>query len=81
MLSSPAVVHDEQYLARGAFVDATHPEHGTFQHIGHAFAGTVRPAAPVVARDATTTETDELLAGAGLSTDDIAKLRDAGVVA
>ena len=81
VLSIPEVVHDEQYLARGAFVDATHPEHGTFQQIGHAFAGTVRPAEPVVARDATTTETDELLAGAGFSTDDIAKLRDAGVVA
>ena len=81
VLSVSEVVTDEQYLARGAFVDATHPEHGAFRQIGHAFAGTVRPAEPVVARDATTTETDELLAAAGFSADDITKLRDAGVVA
>jgi len=81
VLSVAEVVADEQYLARGAFVDATHPEHGAFRQIGHAFAGTVRPAEPVVARDATTTETDELLAAAGFAADDITKLRDAGVVA
>lgn len=81
VLSISEVVEDEQYAARGAFVDATHPEHGAFRQIGHAFAGTVRPAEPVVARDATTTETDELLAAAGLSADEITKLRDAGVVA
>jgi alpha-methylacyl-CoA racemase len=81
VLSIPEVVQDEQYLARGAFVGATHPEHGAFEQIGHAFAGTVRPAEPVVARDAATTETDELLAAAGFSADDITKLRDAGVVA
>ena len=81
VLSVAEVVDDEQYLARGAFVDATHPEHGAFRQIGHAFAGTVRPTEPVVARDATTTETDELLAAAGFSADDITKLRDAGVVA
>jgi alpha-methylacyl-CoA racemase len=81
VLAVAEVVNDEQYLARGAFVDAVHPEHGTFRQIGHAFAGTVRPAEPVVARDATTTETDQLLAAAGFSADDITKLRDAGVVA
>ena len=81
VLSIPEVVEDEQYLARGAFVDAVHADHGPFRQIGHAFAGTTRPTEPVVARDATVTETDELLAGAGFSADEITKLREAGVVA
>jgi alpha-methylacyl-CoA racemase len=81
VLSVAEVVDDEQYLARGAFVDVTHPEHGRFRQIGKAFAGTLRPREPVIARDATTTETDALLAAAGLSTEEIEKLRDAGVVA
>jgi alpha-methylacyl-CoA racemase len=81
VLAISEVVEDEQYLARGAFVDATHAEHGAFRQIGHAFAGTVRPTEPVVARDTTTTETDELLTAAGLSADEITKLREAGVIA
>jgi alpha-methylacyl-CoA racemase len=81
VLSVAEVVDDEQYLARGAFVDVVHPEHGWFRQIGHAFAGTIAPTEPVVARDPTITETDELLAAAGLSQEEIEKLLDAGVVA
>jgi hypothetical protein len=40
-----------------------------------------RPDAPYEARDATITDTDAVLAGAGFSADEIAKLQDAGVVA
>ncbi|MBV8693525.1 MAG: CoA transferase [Actinobacteria bacterium] len=39
VLSVPEVVHDEQYDARGAFVDATDPEHGTFKQVGYVLAG------------------------------------------
>ena len=67
----PEVVDDEQYLARGAFVDAHAPRaRRRSGRSGTVFAGTVRPTEPYVARDATTTETDELLAAAGLSDDD-----------
>jgi alpha-methylacyl-CoA racemase len=81
VLSVAELVDDDQYLARGAFVEVEHPEHGSFRQIGHAFAGAIRPREPVIARDAATTETDELLAAAGVSAEEIAKLRDAGVVA
>jgi len=39
VLSVPEVVADQQYEARGAFVDAEHPEHGTFRQVGYVFAG------------------------------------------
>jgi alpha-methylacyl-CoA racemase len=42
VLSVPEVVADEQFLARGAFVTATHPEHGRFRQVAPTLAGTVR---------------------------------------
>ncbi|MCU1450770.1 MAG: Carnitine dehydratase, partial [Acidimicrobiales bacterium] len=38
--SIPEVVADEQYAARGAFVDAEDPEHGHFRQVGYVLAGT-----------------------------------------
>jgi crotonobetainyl-CoA:carnitine CoA-transferase CaiB-like acyl-CoA transferase len=43
VLSVPELVHDEQYDARGAFVEATDPEHGTFRQVGYVLAGTRAP--------------------------------------
>jgi crotonobetainyl-CoA:carnitine CoA-transferase CaiB-like acyl-CoA transferase len=40
VLSVPEVVADEQYRARGAFVDAEDPEHGRFRQVGYVLAGT-----------------------------------------
>jgi alpha-methylacyl-CoA racemase len=40
VLSVPELVDDPQYLARGAFVDAALPEHGTFRQVGCVLAGT-----------------------------------------
>jgi alpha-methylacyl-CoA racemase len=43
VLSVPEVVGDEQFDARGAFVDATDPEHGPFRQVGYTLAGTRAP--------------------------------------
>jgi alpha-methylacyl-CoA racemase len=81
VLSVPEVVDDAQLVARGAFVKATHPEHGTFAQVGPTLAGMVRPTDPYAVRPTTVTDTDELLAGAGVTPARCAELRQAGVVA
>ena len=81
VLTVPEVVDDEQFVARGDFVDAHHADAGDFRQVGPVFAGMAQPAEPYEARDATATETDELLRAAGLSADEIAKLHESGVVA
>ena len=82
VLSVPEVVNDPQFVARGAFVEAKHPDHGTFRQVGPTFAGTVAaPAGPYDVRDATVTDTDELLQAAGFTGDECADLREAGVIA
>jgi alpha-methylacyl-CoA racemase len=82
VLSVPEVVNDPQFAARGAFAEAKHPDHGTFRQVGPTFAGTVAaPAGPYDVRDATVTDTDELLQAAGFTVDECAELREAGVIA
>jgi alpha-methylacyl-CoA racemase len=81
VLTMPEAIADEQFVARGDFVDATHPDHGVFRQVGPVFAGMERPDVPYEARDATLTDTDAVLAAAGLSGDELTKLHDAGVIA
>ncbi|TMM18633.1 MAG: CoA transferase [Actinobacteria bacterium] len=81
VLSVPEVVEDPQLSARGAFVKATHPQHGTFLQVAPVLAGSERPEGSYRVRDAGETDTDELLAGVGMSPDDCARLRASGVVA
>jgi alpha-methylacyl-CoA racemase len=82
VLSVPEVVNDPQFVARGAFVEAKHPDHGTFRQVGPTFAGTVAaPAGPYEVRDVRVTDTDELLRAAGFTEDECAELRAAGVIA
>lgn len=78
VLAVPEVVEDAQ-LRRG-LVDTVHPTHGTFRSVGPTLAGQVREDRYEV-RDGTETDTDALLAGAGMSADEITKLRDAGAIA
>jgi alpha-methylacyl-CoA racemase len=40
VLSVPEVVKYEQFVARNAFVDADHPDHGAFRQVGYVLAGT-----------------------------------------
>src|SRR5438270_1270910 len=39
VLSVPELVEDEQYVARGAFVEASDSDHGTFGPVGYVLAG------------------------------------------
>ena len=57
------------------------PDHGTFRQVGPTFAGHGAAAEPYEVRDATVTDTDELLTAAGFSADELAKLHEAGVIA
>jgi alpha-methylacyl-CoA racemase len=80
VLTVPEAIADEQFVARGDFVDAVHPEQGTFRQVGPVFAGMQRPDAPYEARDATITDTDAVLTDAGFSADEIATLHDRDAV-
>ncbi len=81
VLTVPEAIVDEQFVARGDFVGAAHVDQGTFRQVGPVFAGMERPDEPYEARDATATDTDALLEAVGLSADERAKLREAGVIA
>jgi alpha-methylacyl-CoA racemase len=81
VLSVPEVVVDAHFVARGAIADAVHPVEGAFRQVAPVLAGAVRAEGPLPVPDAATTDTDELLAGIGLSGGEVAKLREAGVVA
>jgi alpha-methylacyl-CoA racemase len=82
VLSVPEVVDDPQFAARRAIVEAKHPDHGTFRQVGPTFAGTTAaPAGPYEVRDATETDTDELLVAAGFTIDECRALREAGAIA
>ena len=81
VLSVPELVDDPQYVARGVVVEATHPTAGSFRQLGPLLAGTVAPEGAVALPDWATTDTDDVLAGAGFDADEIARLRDEGAVA
>jgi alpha-methylacyl-CoA racemase len=81
VLAVDEVASDPQYVARGAFVTAKHPVHGDFRQVGALWAGALPVAPDQEVRDASTTDTDALLAAAGLSGSEIADLRSRGLVA
>jgi alpha-methylacyl-CoA racemase len=74
-------VRDPQFAARGVFGRAEHPVEGGFAQLAPPFAGMARSDGPVPVRDARETDTDDLLARAGLPADEIERLRAEGVVA
>jgi alpha-methylacyl-CoA racemase len=79
VLTIPEVVEHRQFVARGAFVEAEHPNHGRFRQVGAVLAGQTEP--PGALPDMKATDTDALLRAAGLSADEIKKLREEGAVA
>ncbi len=81
VLEVDEVVQDAQYLARGAFVTAKHPAHGAFRQVGAVWAGALPVPPDQEVRDVATTDTDDLLAAAGVPPTEIAALRDTGVIA
>lgn len=82
VLDIAEVTADAQFRHRGLFVDATHPDAGTFAQVAPPLAGMARPdgAHPVVLRRGEDTDTDALLSECGYGDDEIAKLREKGVI-
>jgi alpha-methylacyl-CoA racemase len=76
----PELVDDPHYASRGVFMQAEHPEHGQFKQVGPILAGGDRDQPTFAVRPLGETDTDALLEGAGMSDEQIASLRDAGVV-
>ncbi len=72
---------DEQYAARGAVVDATHPTEGRFRQVGPVLAGQPGQGEPVDVPDWSQTSTDEVLAEVGYSPDELQALRHDEVIA
>jgi crotonobetainyl-CoA:carnitine CoA-transferase CaiB-like acyl-CoA transferase len=63
------------------FAEAQHPTAGRFRQVAPPLAGMPRAAEPVPVPDGSRTDTDTLLAAAGVAPDEIAQMRSAGVVA
>lgn len=86
VLTVPEAIVDAQYEARGAIVDAVSPDTtigdgGRFRQAGTLLAGTDTAARSFTVPDATATATDELLAAAGYTADQLAALRTEGAIA
>ena len=79
--SVPDLVDDPQLRARGVFVEAEHPTAGTFRQLGPLLAGMDKTPRTHAVPDASVTDTDALLTEAGLGADEVASLRERGVVA
>ena len=77
----PELVDDRHVAARGLIVEAKHDTAGTFRQLGTLLAGTDTGRTAFELPDTTVTQTDELLAAAGASVDEIAALRAEGAIA
>lgn len=81
VLTVAEALSDPQFVHRGALCEAHHPSAGTFQQTAPLLAGMPKPDMPYELRDAAETDTDELLAAAGYTVDEIETLKNEGVVA
>jgi alpha-methylacyl-CoA racemase len=79
VLDVAEVAGDPQFVARGAVVEAEHPVHGPFRQLGPVLAGSA--AFDGAVPDTTVTDTDAVFGEAGLTADEIARLRTEGAVA
>lgn len=75
------LARDAHLNQRGAFVEAEHPEHGTFRQLAPLLAGMERGPQPLRAGDAAHSETAELLRDAGFGEAQLAALRESGSIA
>jgi alpha-methylacyl-CoA racemase len=76
----PELVDDEHFAQRRVFMQARHEKHGTFRQVSPILAGGEREQPEHHVRPYSVTDTGELLAGAGMTEPEIAKLWEAGVV-
>jgi alpha-methylacyl-CoA racemase len=79
--SIPEVVTDPHLQARRVFVEAQRSDGAAFRQVGWVLAGMDREQPPPIVRDASITDTDALLTGAGVDAVTLAALRAEGVVA
>jgi alpha-methylacyl-CoA racemase len=75
------VANDEQFRARGVFVQAEQEERGRFELLGPLLAGGIREPETHRVREATLTDTVDVLRDAGISTEEIETMRSGGIVA
>lgn len=78
--SVPELVEDAHLAARGAIIGAEHPTEGGFRQLAPVLAGQERRT-PMSVPDWSATDTDDVLASAGLSPAEIDQLRQEGAVA
>ncbi|MGO8870801.1 MAG: CaiB/BaiF CoA transferase family protein [Acidimicrobiales bacterium] len=86
VLSAAELVEDDQFVARGAFVEAVRDgaggaPTGRFRQVAPLLAGMVAPDGPIPLPDPIGTDTDRLLRAAGVDQGRIVGLREKGVVA
>jgi len=88
VLDAAELARDDQFAARGAFIEATVPEAArvegvpdVFRQVGPVLAGMPGVGEPVEAGDPSRSDADELLSAAGVPAEQIAALRERGVVA
>ncbi len=80
VLDVPELLADEQYRARGAFTEVTHPTTGAIAQVAAPLAGQV-DASLLPVHDMDRPGTDEILAAAGMDADQLATLRAEGAIA
>ena len=80
MLDIPEVVADEQFGARGSFVDAEHPTAGPLRQVAAPLAGQV-DATTLAIPDFAEPDTDEVLASIGIDADTLEAWRAEGAIA
>jgi len=72
---------DPQFAWRGAVIEAKHPVRGTFRQVAPVLAGMAPVTEPLGVPDDAGTDTDELLAAAGVGATRLAELHQRGVIA
>ncbi len=80
VLSIPEVVAHPHWRERGVFMQAEHEEHGVFDQVSPVLAGGVRQQPMHHVRTGNDTDSESLLAEAGLSASEISKLLEDGAV-
>jgi alpha-methylacyl-CoA racemase len=74
------VVDDPHFAERAAFVRAQHPDHGEFRQVAPLLPGADRSVEVFALAAEGHTDTDAVLAAAGMTESEIVALREAGVV-
>ena len=74
-------LQDEQYLARGVVAEAVHDTEGSFRQTAPIWAAADPPDGPYRIREATVTDTAQLLLDAGVEPAQVEKLAESGEIA